>query len=299
MRRPAKVIGAVAAAFIIGWVLYRYGGEAPAVDWSNSSVWRNLTGAVALYVVVQIAAARVWKLLIVSFGVNPKGWTAESQLLTAQVGKYLPGNVAHLAGRVALAIKDGVPAAPVGLALVAESALTVAAGLAVATAGLWLLPGLGDKLNAVLLARESLAVTAVLLVAVLIAVIAGALTLRRYGLLDPLARLGLRNVLVVVLIQCAAFVLLGGSLHLVAAIFAPAGAPPLLLSIVVFAVAWVAGLITPGAPGGLGVRESIITLGLGTVIGAPAALTVALLHRAVSVTGDVIAFGLGCALRRR
>lgn len=299
MRRAAKVIGAVAAAFIIGWVLYRYGGEAPAVDWSSSTVWRNLAGAVVLYVVVQIAAARVWKLLTVSFGVTAKGWTAESQFLTAQIGKYLPGNFAHLAGRVALAIKDGAPAAPVGLALAAETVLTVAAGLAVATAGLWLLPGLGVKLNAVLPAREDLAVTAALLVAILIAVIAGALTLRRHGLLDPLARLGLRNVLVVVLIQSAAFVLLGGSLHLVAGISAPPGAPPLLLSVVVFAVAWVAGLITPGAPGGLGVRESIITLGLGTVIGAPAALTAALLHRAISVTGDVIACGLGCALRGR
>ncbi len=88
MKRAAKVIGAVAAAFIIGWILYRYGGEAPAVDWSSSTVWRNLIGAVLLYVVVQIAAARVWKVLIVSFGVTAKGWTAESQLLTAQVGKY-------------------------------------------------------------------------------------------------------------------------------------------------------------------------------------------------------------------
>lgn len=299
MRRSAKVIGAVAAAFIIGWILYRYGGEAPAVDWSNSNVWRNLAGAVALYVVVQLVAARVWKLLVVSFGVNPKGWTAESQLLTAQIGKYLPGNFAHLAGRVALAIKDGAPAAPVGLALVAETALTVAAGLAVAAAGLWLLPELGAKLNAALPAGEDFAVTAALLAAVLIAVIAGALTLKRYGLLEPLARLGLRNLLVVVLIQSAAFGLLGGSLHLVAGISAPDSAPPLLLCVVVFAVAWVAGLITPGAPGGLGVRESIITLGLGTVIGAPAALTAALLHRAVSVAGDVIAFAIGCALRGR
>ena len=80
---------------------------------------------------------------------------------------------------------------------------------------------------------------------------------------------------------------------------APSGAAPLSLSVVVFAVAWVAGLITPGAPGGLGVRESIITLGLGGVIGEPAALTAALMHRAVSVTGDAIAFGLGCALRGR
>ena len=154
-------------------------------------------------------------------------------------------------------------------------------------------------MNAALPAREEFAVTAALLVAILTAVIAGALTLRRYGLFDPLARVGLRNVLVVVLILSAAFVLLGGSLHLVATISEPPGAPPLLLSVVVFAVAWVVGLITPGAPGGLGVRESIITLGLGTVIGAPAALTAALLHRAVSVTGDVIAFGLGCVLRGR
>ena len=60
--------------------------------------------------------------------------------------------------------------------------------------------------------------------------------------------------------------------------------------------------MTPGAPGGLGVRESVVAIGLTPFLGAPLAVSVALLHRATSVVGDVLAFGIGWMLpapRRR
>ncbi len=299
MRRGVKIIGAAVSVLVTGWVLYRYGGSAPGVDLSEAAVWRNLAGATALYVSVLVMGATVWRILLVSFGERPGRWAAESQLLTAQIGKYLPGNVAHLAGRVALSVKDGASPTAAGLALVAETALVVAAGLALALVGLWLLPGVGDAIGSVFPAADDLMVAGGLLAATLAGVLVAATLLRRYGLLKPLARLGLRSVLLVLLIHLVAFAVLGVSLQLVTGIAATAAAAPLSLSMVVFAAAWVAGLITPGAPGGLGVRESVITLGLGVVIGEPAALTAALLHRGVSVAGDVVAFGIGCALRGR
>lgn len=54
----------------------------------------------------------------------------------------------------------------------------------------------------------------------------------------------------------------------------------------------------PGAPGGIGVRDSIIVLGLAITVGEGSALAIALLHRAVSILGDVCTFGVGCYLRR-
>jgi hypothetical protein len=67
----------------------------------------------------------------------------------------------------------------------------------------------------------------------------------------------------------------GGSIHA-----AVAGAPW-------FALAPIAGFLALVAPGGIGVREAVITMGLAPSIGAPAALTVALLSRAYSLGMDV------------
>ena len=299
MRRATKVFGLAVSVLVTGWVLYRYGGRAPGVDLADAAVWRNLAGATALYVFVLLIGATVWRILLVSFGERPGRWAAESQLLTAQIGKYLPGNVAHLAGRVALSVKDGASPTAAGLALVAETVLVVATGLTLALVGLWLLPGVGAAVGDAFPAADDLMVAGGLLAAALAGVLVGATLLRRYGLLEPLARLGLRSVLLVLLLHSVTFGVLGVSLQLVTGFSASAGAAPFSFSMVVFAAAWVAGLVTPGAPGGLGVRESVITLGLGVVIGEPAALTAALLHRGVSVAGDVVAFGIGCALRGR
>lgn len=54
----------------------------------------------------------------------------------------------------------------------------------------------------------------------------------------------------------------------------------------VFATAWVLGFITPGAPGGIGVRETILTSGLTPFIGASAAVSIAIVARIIAILGD-------------
>jgi hypothetical protein len=56
-----------------------------------------------------------------------------------------------------------------------------------------------------------------------------------------------------------------------------------------FALAWTAGLVVPGAPGGLGVFEAVLLLRLGTVIPEAPLLAVALSYRAVSTVADLLA----------
>ena len=55
-------------------------------------------------------------------------------------------------------------------------------------------------------------------------------------------------------------------------------------------LSWLAGFITPGAPGGLGVKESILLLMLGSIYGRGNTLLAALIHRLISILGDVGAF---------
>ena len=53
-----------------------------------------------------------------------------------------------------------------------------------------------------------------------------------------------------------------------------------------FVVAWLAGFVTPGAPAGLGVRETVLVLGLPQL--GPAALGVAIGHRVVTAIADAL-----------
>jgi hypothetical protein len=55
-----------------------------------------------------------------------------------------------------------------------------------------------------------------------------------------------------------------------------------------FSLAWTAGLVVPGAPGGLGVFESVLLLRLGSALPDPALLAVALGYRLVVTAADLL-----------
>lgn len=58
------------------------------------------------------------------------------------------------------------------------------------------------------------------------------------------------------------------------------------------------GYIVPGAPGGLGIRESVLVFFLGPQFGEGNILIGALLHRILSILGDVCGYGLALLLER-
>lgn len=70
--------------------------------------------------------------------------------------------------------------------------------------------------------------------------------------------------------------------------FSDIGQSGLIVTGFVFAV--LAGFITPGAPGGLGVREAIIVYFLAGLIGESESLLVALLFRVINILGELLVF---------
>ncbi len=62
----------------------------------------------------------------------------------------------------------------------------------------------------------------------------------------------------------------------------------LLLS--VYSVSWLAGFLTPGAPGGIGVRETVMVLLLAPSITPPTALFAAIFFRLINIAGDILLF---------
>ena len=65
------------------------------------------------------------------------------------------------------------------------------------------------------------------------------------------------------------------------------------------AAAWLLGFLIPGAPGGLGIREFVLVLGLTPLVGEAQAALDALMFRLVTVSGDTLMSAVGTVWLRR
>lgn len=60
----------------------------------------------------------------------------------------------------------------------------------------------------------------------------------------------------------------------------------------VFTLSWLFGFITPGAPGGIGIREAVLTLLLGSKYDVTPFLTGIVIYRLINTMGDIIAYSI-------
>jgi uncharacterized membrane protein YbhN (UPF0104 family) len=214
-----------------------------------------------------------------------------------QIGKYIPGQVASLAGAVALLRRFKTPG-PIALAVV-----LVMDGLAVLT---------GLITGSPLLLWEP--VKKVLPNGWLwcgIIVIAGIVCLhpRVYGRLlnfaliklrrSPLTRLPpLHNYIGPVLLGFAQWILAGIALWLIARSITEIDSRHLPLFIAIAGLAYTVSYLTPFAPGGLGVREAIFQGTLFLIISTPAAVVVIVMRLVQTLIEIVMAIAGWVILRR-
>lgn len=295
MKRWRNLAGSVLAVAIMGVVLYLYGAELSSIDFTNRALLPNFVGAVVLYVIVVLIGAVGWRLLLKAFGEVPERWVAERQVLISQLGKYVPGNIAQYFGRAAMAMNAGISAKTVGLAIVAETAAILLGGFLAIVAMIALQPELIGRLRQIVPDSAALTWLAVAMALLLLLIAVASLVARLWESVGILPKVQIGKVLEVVCLYVIAFAVLGWSFLLLVGTLSPSDVP-LPLTIAVFGIAWIAGLATPGAPGGLGIRESVLALGLAPFVGGATALSAAILYRGVSVLGDVISFGLGAIL---
>lgn len=64
----------------------------------------------------------------------------------------------------------------------------------------------------------------------------------------------------------------------------------ILIFIGAYAASWIIGFVTPGSPGGIGVREALLILILQMYISESQAVTLALVFRIITTLGDILFF---------
>lgn len=71
------------------------------------------------------------------------------------------------------------------------------------------------------------------------------------------------------------------------------GISELLMFSGVYLFSWIVGFITPGAPGGIGVREAVMMLMCGELAGSDDIMLFVIVMRVASIAADALAFGIG------
>jgi len=211
-----------------------------------------------------------------------------------QLGKYVPGGVWPIVGRSELATRGGIPRAAAYRATVRSMAVTYGAAAATAAvAGVAFGPA---RLLAAALLVLLLALLAAITVPrsremierVLPARLRQAVGVPRPG---PISADVLRHVPVWILVAASTACVVLALSHRMSL----QGYGEILAST---ALAWLAGFVIVGLPGGLGVRESVFVAMMNDELGVATATSVAVMSRLVFIAVDLAGAGLSMAAGR-
>lgn len=294
------LLAAVAVGFFVRRVIANV-GHMPHIAWNTTTCAVSVT-SILLAVFAIVLSGLIWQVLLGDQAVHLPWRRVLSLYLVAQFGKYLPGNVGQYVGRVMMGRDMGIPV-PVTLAtMVTEALWGVGTALGLSALSLYVFL---DARFAALPSWASATGLAFCFIGLLVAPWLGITLARRlvprlmdrvlatHGVSAPGWVAALKvSLLYVACSLCMGLILQWQSQYLFGA--APA---PLLQVSGFFAFAWLAGYLLPGAPAGIGVRESMIVLLFTPIFGEGTALALGITLRLATTLADVLAFLGGWAWR--
>jgi uncharacterized membrane protein YbhN (UPF0104 family) len=275
-------IGALLGLAGVVFVVLRLKGYAGEID-ADRITPAGFLGLAALALVYGasnlLLALGWWRILLHLRVETTRGWALRTYA-TSQLAKYVPGNIFQFAGRQAIGVAAGIGNGPLAKSTALELAFLIGGGVLFSPLVLPLFVGHAAGGTAAAAAAVFVALT---LLAIWLAARLGGPALgaaaRRY-----MAFLAVSGIVFAATYRIAAGEL-SGSL-----VLPVAGA---------YVLAWLAGLVTPGAPAGIGVREAVLLFLLGGIGSPPVILLAVVIGRAVTVLGDLVFYLMGGALGRR
>ncbi len=253
----------------------------------NTNLWIVLPLVALLYALFCSLLSFGWLALLRVQGVDSRSlsWReAWSVYGKTQIAKYIPGNVFHFIGRHALTNQKGITHTKLAAALILEIILQL---MAAAFISLLAAKAIVSRVDATWSILTLVAGMGSLFV---MAVIWWGKSYWAKQVSDALSW----PPLAVSIANYLAFFIFSGMLFIwtvflaLGTISTPFATWPMITGC--YAFAWAVGFITPGAPGGLGVREAILLLILEPVFPEVGLLVGILAFRIVTTLGDVFYF---------
>ena len=250
--------------------------------------WLYLAIALAVTLIAHVWSGWVWGWILRELNQPVNDFWAIAVYLRTNIAKYLPGNIWHFYGRTQAATGAGISLGAATLSVLLEPLLMAAAALLIALVGNrsanW-----GWQILSLLVVLVSVHPRILNLGIQLLSRLKGkatssatnssSLTITRYPLrplLGEMVFVGIRGL---------------GFLFTFFAIspLTSSQIPPLFSA---FALAWLLGLVVPGAPGGIGVFEATAIALLGQQFSPGLVLSVVALYRLISILAESIGAGL-------
>lgn len=297
LRRGRPYLGPLLVALVavfLGRALYGSWDEVRGYEWRFNPPY--LLASVILIGLYYLQQWGGWRLIMRSFG-DPLD-RAESMHVwySTILGRYVPGSVAMVAGRVSLCRKRGLPASTTFASIVYENALILATALLVTAASVPFWPPFRHGEYALFLAALAPVCLALLHPAVF-----GRLAnylLARTGRGPLGATLPYGRVLALIPYYLVGWVLLGLGFAALAASVAQVGPGDLALLVGGYAFAWEVGFLSLVVPSGVGVKEGVLTAISGLAFPIPVAVALAALSRLWQTLAELVAAGLAWAFAR-
>lgn len=244
-----------------------------------------------------------WHRLLAAVGGSPGFRSSYVIVALSQIGKYLPGNVGHHLGRIGLSKARGLPVPRVIFSMALETgSLVLASGSLAVT---WLLLAAHGGAAGIREVPPIWALAVIALAGVSLPVGIGWLVVRWRARIESALSIAIESrppraasLLLAFVMHILSFLALGLVISLIFSAVLRQGPWRYWYHAGLFALAWVAGFITPGAPAGLGVREAILLAILGPQYGSGVALALAVTLRLITLAGDGTFFLTGVLARR-
>jgi glycosyltransferase 2 family protein len=290
--RPVRWGFAAAAVALGGYAVARQWTGVRAALASIGAL--TVAGAMVSVLIAMFAAMQVWRVLLAALGSPLPIRIGARIMFVGQLGKYLPGSVWPVLAQMELGNAHRVPRRNSASASVLTMLVTILSGLLTALVTLPFVAGLTSYRWAFLAAPALLAC----LYPKVLNFVLGRLfrLIRRPPLEQPLTA---RAIATSLAWSFVAWVCYGLQIWLLATrLGAPRGSA-VLLALGGFAFAWCVGFLAVFAPAGAGVREVLLVAVLGPVIGVGAGTAVALISRALTTIGDLLAAAIAVVYFRR
>lgn len=310
MRKWLRILGSIIAAtgcvVFVGYMLTKLRWADLAAHMTPGS-FVALAAATGLSMLAIPIGSWSWKVLLDDLGHKAEYRTLNAIMLTTQAGKYLPGNVGQHLGKVTLALTQGVPSVPLIISmayelillLLASSLVGISFGI-VSGAGLEIL----DHGHGIGFLWLGIAILAALVLTPLLLRFVN-WTVRRLTARSDAAsagiakRAGVRAIGSVVAIDGCAYLVSGLGFTLLAMVLVPDHNPGYLYLTAAYAIAWTAGFVVPGAPAGVGVRETILLMLLSSRMNGADASLLVLAQRVATSLADILCFAIGAFIMAR
>jgi hypothetical protein len=211
----------------------------------------------------------------------------------SSLAKYVPGNIMHYVSRNFLGVPLGVSQSQLALSSILEIILTSS------IAFFWVLILAGKEFWHFITDRLSrtnpVILSSLIIIIILSSIIVIYVLYRRKNHFPKYIAIFkskefLRLIVQLFLLYSITFLLFAFMLIVILRWSIEIGSSDILIIISAFILSWIAGLITPGAPGGIGVREAILIFMLTDVCGMEAILTAAVIQRLIIIFGDIAAY---------